>query len=87
MKVFSLVFCLIAVVSLCWSPTRVQAQTAQPRGGTNPDQWSSHQMNQPPPSQDRHNVSQDRLDEIRELYLQAKQEAEKKAAVKGNEKK
>jgi len=86
-KVFLYLICFIALVWVCWFPTGVQAQTVQPSGGTNADQWSSHQMNQPPPSQDRYNVSQDRLDEIRQLYLQAKQEAEKKSAIKDNEKK
>jgi hypothetical protein len=41
-------------------------------------------MNQPPPQPERYVISQDRLEEIRQLYLQAKQEAEKKSPAKQN---
>ncbi|MGO9121736.1 MAG: hypothetical protein ACLQPD_29515 [Desulfomonilaceae bacterium] len=46
------------------------------------DQWVSHQMNQPPPGTDKYSISQQRLEEIRQLYLQAKQELEKKTDKK-----
>jgi hypothetical protein len=84
MKALLCLISLFAVVLFDLDSAPVEAQTIQPRGGTSSDQWASHQMNQPPPSQDRHPVSQDRLDEIRQLYLQAKQEAEKKTSVKDN---
>jgi hypothetical protein len=87
MKVFLCLIWFIAALALCWIPAPASAQSAQQTGAANPDQWISHQMNQPPPTQDKYAVSQDRLDEVRDLYLQAKQEAEKKAASGDNGKK
>ncbi len=87
MKTFLCLTWLIATVALCWIPAPADAQTAQQTGSTNPDQWISHQMNQPPPTQDKYSVSQDRLNEIRDLYLQAKQEAEKKTSTRDSGKK
>ncbi len=87
MKSFMFLAWFIAGAALCWIPSPVAAQSAQQAGAASPDQWISHQMNQPPPAQDKNAVSQDRLDEVRDLYLQAKQEAEKKAAAKDDAKK
>jgi hypothetical protein len=84
MKAFACLIRFIAAVALCWLPAPAEAQSNQRTGGANPDQWISHQMNQPPPTQDKNAVSQDRLDEVRDLYLQAKQEAEKKTAGRDN---
>jgi hypothetical protein len=61
-------------------PARAQVTSQNPPATT--DQWVSHQMNQPPPGTDKYSVSQNRLDEIRQLYLQAKQELEKKSDKK-----
>ncbi len=64
------------------------AQTAHQSGTTSPDAWISHQMNQPPPGAgDRYDVSSDRLDEIRQLYTQAKQEQDGKKDPKPQDKK
>jgi hypothetical protein len=47
------------------------------------DQWVSHQMNQPPPETgDKYSFSPGLIDEIKELYVQAKKEYEAKAASK-----
>jgi hypothetical protein len=52
-----------------------------------PDQWLSHQMNQPPPDVSDKTLSQERLDELRQLYDMAKQEAEAKTVKKVPDKK
>jgi hypothetical protein len=58
-------------------PTNAQSPTLTPN--TNAEQWRSHQMNQPSPSSGENDVlSNDRLEEIRQLYMEAKREAEKK---------
>ena len=70
--------CLMAVIITC-SAVCAQAPVVQPPDSRSSDQWVSHQMNQPPPgSGDKYTVSQDRLDEIQQLYLQAKKEADAK---------
>jgi hypothetical protein len=51
------------------------------------DQWVSHQMNQPAPDFSDRSLSQERLDDLRELYERAKREAEAKAAKKASDKK
>lgn len=59
------------------------AQTAHQTGPATRDQGMSHQMNQPAPSLgDRYDVSADRLDDIRELYLQARKEMDAKKDAK-----
>jgi hypothetical protein len=61
-------------------PVEAQATRPTPAGG---DQWVSHQMNQPPPdTSDKNALSPDAIDDIRQLYLQAKQEAEAKTGDK-----
>ncbi|MBI5249402.1 MAG: hypothetical protein HY912_07900 [Desulfomonile tiedjei] len=65
-----------------------QAQVAHQSGTTSSDVWISHQMNQPPPGAgDRYDVSPDRLDEIRQLYMQARQEQDGKKDAKPQDKK
>ncbi|HMK35105.1 MAG TPA: hypothetical protein VK463_08565 [Desulfomonilaceae bacterium] len=86
MKFLLCLTCFLAVALPCSRPNPAGAQAVQYSGSSNTDQNISHQMNQPPPSHDRFAVSQDRLDEIRQLYLQAKQEAEKKAVHKDEKK-
>ncbi|MBI5568780.1 MAG: hypothetical protein HY914_02445 [Desulfomonile tiedjei] len=70
-----------ALLCLAFAPDRARAQSAP---ATNPpptdSQWLSHQMNQPPPADNpKYAISQERVDEIVQLYLQAKKEAEAKA--------
>jgi len=72
-----------AVLCVAFAPDRARAQTAP---ATNPpptdSQWLSHQMNQPPPADNpKYSISRERVDEIVQLYLQAKKEAEAKAAA------
>jgi hypothetical protein len=70
-----------ALLCLAFTPDRARAQTAP---ATNPppadSQWLSHQMNQPPPADNpKYSISRELVDEIVQLYLQAKKEAEAKA--------
>jgi hypothetical protein len=79
----------IVLIALLSAPCNIaSAQTTSQNPPAKSDQWQSHQMNQPPPgSADRYSISKDRLDEIRKLYLQAKQELEKKVDEKPTDKK
>jgi hypothetical protein len=62
-----------------------QAQVTHQSGTSSSETWVSHQMNQPPPGTgDRYDVSPDRADEIRQLYMQARQEHESKKDIKYN---
>jgi hypothetical protein len=82
-----LLMCLAVVVFACWVST-AQAQAVQPPDSRSSDQWVSHQMNQPlPGAGDKYSISQDRLDEIQQLYLQAKKEMDAKADTKLKDKK
>ncbi len=67
---------IIFVTSILVSANPAQVTSQNPPATSN--QWVSHQMNQPPPNADKHSISQDRIEEIRQLYVQAKQEQEKK---------
>jgi hypothetical protein len=80
---------LVASIALLSAPYDIaSAQTTSQNPPAKSDQWQSHQMNQPPPGADgRHPLSKDRLDEIRQLYLQAKQELQKKLDKKASDKK
>jgi hypothetical protein len=60
-------------------------QTSQ--NAPSPDRWLSHQMNQPAPDFGERNLSQERLNELRELYELAKREAEAKSGKKPSDKK
>ena len=82
-----LLTCFAVVVFACCVST-AQAQAVQPPDSRSSDQWVSHQMNQPlPGAGDKYSVSQDRLDEIQQLYLQAKKELDAKADTKLKDKK
>jgi hypothetical protein len=87
MKNMAFLMLFIAIVSLCCISAPVDAQSAGHPGNASPSRWISHQMNQPPPPTIKDAVSQDRLDDVRNLYLQAKQEAEQKAAARANARK
>jgi hypothetical protein len=68
------------------SPQHPAQQPAQPDGSVSPNQWVSHQMNQPPPppASERHKISQERIDELQQLYELAKKEQENKAKKQGS---
>ena len=79
--------CLISFV-LTWCALPAKAQVVQPKDSRSPDQWVSHQMNQPPPGAgDKRGISKDRLDEIEQLYLQAKKELDAKGDPQPKDKK
>jgi hypothetical protein len=87
MKSVFFLISLIAVIIVS-SVAIAQAPAAQPSNSNSSNQWVSHQMNQPPPGAgDKNNVSQDRLDDIQQLYLQAKKERDTKADTKPGDKK
>jgi hypothetical protein len=86
MKLATCLLCISAIVLLCFVQTPANAQ-AQQAGRGSSDQWTSHQMNQPPPGAGDKDLSKDRLDDIRELYELARKEAEAKAAQKPADKK
>jgi hypothetical protein len=68
---------LTVLLSVPGGPAYSQQATADGNGNSN--QWTSHQMNQPPPApRNRYKISPDRMDEIRELYISAKKELKKK---------
>lgn len=70
-------FSLLGGPAIAQSPADGKNQTG--------DRWVSHQMHQPPPDVvEKNKLSKDRVDEIRQLYLQAKKEQEEasKAGVK-----
>ncbi len=69
------IYVSVVILLLC---TPTFAQTSQSQNATRSEQWVSHQMNQPPPSADKYSMSEDVLDDIRQLYLDAKLESEKK---------
>ncbi len=76
---------LIVASGLVAAPLSAQVTSQGVPGST--DQWKSHQMNQPPPGADRYSVSPDRLEDIRQLFLQAKKELDDKADKKPQDKK
>lgn len=79
---------LIAFLGILSLSFEAVAQTAHQTAPATRDQGMSHQMNQPPPSVgDRYDVSADRLDDIRELYMQAKKEMDAKKDPKAPQKK
>lgn len=79
--------CMWTLVVLCFAHNPADAQQAQQAGRSSSDQWTSHQMNQPPPGAGDKDLSKDRLDDIRELYELARKEAEAKASQKPADKK
>ncbi len=86
MKSVLLKFFAVVVFACCVSTAHAQA--VKPPDSRSSDQWVSHQMNQPPPGAgDKYSISHDRLDEIQQLYLQAKKELDAKADSKVKDKK
>ncbi len=86
MKLVLTLISLLAAVPI-WLVSTVYAQNAQSHDTPSSKQWISHQMNQPPPTGSKHHISRDRLDEIEQLYFQAKKESDAKAADNHNDKK
>jgi hypothetical protein len=84
MKSLLYICCILSIIGLCFAHFPAGAQQG---GSASSDQWLSHQMNQPPPGAGGKDLSQDRLDDIRQLYEQAKKEAAAKAAQKPADKK
>ncbi len=65
------------VLCLLFTCVTAHAQPETRRDRDTSNQWLSHQMNQPPPGATRiTGTSQDRLDDIRQLYELAKREAQ-----------
>ncbi len=78
---------LLYLLLVCAPVVECHSQNAQnPQQGPS-DQWLSHQMNQPPPNSDKFSMSQESVDEIKQLYMDAKKEVEKKPASPSNQKK
>jgi hypothetical protein len=76
----------LVVVLLAGVAFTVHAQQSS-QNTPSPDRWLSHQMNQPAPDFGERNLSQERLNELRELYELAKREAEAKSGKKSSDKK
>lgn len=71
----NLLLILVAISVFASAPATGQSINSAPRA--NPELWRSHQMNQPTPAANEKDVlSDDRLEEIRQLYMEAKREAE-----------
>jgi hypothetical protein len=88
MRLLALHIFVVLIALLSAQSDVASAQTTSQPPPAKTDQWNSHQMNQPPPGDsDRHSLSKDRLNEIRQLYLQAQQELEKNADTKPSDKK
>ena len=76
MKIQPVCFIILLTLSLITSQT-VIAQSLPQTTRTNPDQWRSHQMNQPAPAASENNdLSNERLEEIKQLYIEAQKELE-----------
>lgn len=88
LKLIITVAWLLLTVALAANILTAEAQVTHQSGTSSPDVWVSHQMNQlPPGAGDRSDVSPDRLDDIRQLYMQARQEQEAKKDTKPQDKK
>lgn len=77
------VVAVILLIMLTINTVDVPAQTQTAPADARPQssQWLSHQMNQPPPDPGTKTIlSEEIIEEIRQLYLQAKKELEQKAA-------
>ncbi len=71
-------FILLTCASAALQP--VHAQTRPQTSRTNPELWRSHQMNQPAAgASEKNDLSNDRIEEIRQLYLEAQRELESKS--------
>ncbi len=78
----SLILITFVTLSIFFPANPAPAQVTSQNPPATTDQWLSHQMNQPAPGTDKYSISKDRFEEIRQLYLQAKQELEKKTDKK-----
>jgi len=76
----AIAFLILVALNAAESPVYAQAAPADSR--PQPNQWLSHQMNQPPPEPARRtSLSDDIIEEIRQLYLQAQKELEQKTGT------
>jgi hypothetical protein len=81
MKSLFFAVCGLLTISLCCLAQPGLAQAPSKGKSGSPDPWASHQMNQPSPEKPRKfGLSQERIDDIRQLYLEAKKELEAKQA-------
>ncbi len=82
MRYFLCVALMLLIAAPSFLDRPCHAQASPPQDNSAPSgQWLSHQMNQPPPDQARKLVlSEEVIEEIRRLYLQAKKELDDKAA-------
>lgn len=82
----TLVLLLTASFSIGFS-SLTYSQTGNPQNlSKSSEQWISHQMNQPPPeTRDKYVISQEQIEEIKQLYLQAQKELDAKLGVKPSE--
>lgn len=75
MKSLLTLLCSIVLVIVFFMGRPAMAQSSADTKSRSGAQWVSHQMNQPPPDViEKNKLSSERLDEIRQLYLQAKKE-------------
>lgn len=78
--IVAIVFLILLAVSVAEVPVCAQSAPADARPHSN--QWLSHQMNQPPPDPGKKTILSDEIiEDIRQLYLQAKKELEQKATA------
>ncbi|MCX5861651.1 MAG: hypothetical protein WCG29_07330 [Desulfomonile sp.] len=70
---------------LSLATSHAQSTAAVNRPEADQAKWNSHQMNQPPPRDERYHLSAERLEEIRQLYLESKKQLEGKAGAKSPE--
>jgi hypothetical protein len=81
MKSFLCAVCGLLIVCFCSLDQPGHAQAPSKAKSGSPDPWASHQMNQPSPEAPKKiGLSQARIDEIRQLYLEAKKEIDAKHA-------
>lgn len=79
MKSSPFVAFVLLMISLSLAAPAVHSQTVPQSPQTSSNQWISHQMNQPPPDVGKKSeLSEEIVEEIRQLYLRAKQEIEAK---------
>ncbi len=83
-KLGYLVFSMMILTSYALILPAYSQGVPTPAGNADrPRLWMSHQMNQPGPEPaQKYKISQKIVDEIRELYLQAKKEYDSKAQKK-----
>lgn len=78
MRPVLLLICLALACAVIPADSAGQGMPTTP-AVTDQAQWGSHQMNQPPPQKPP--LSEERIEDIRKLYLQAREEIEKAKAV------